>query len=68
MSEPAFTTVPTDLDLAHSYEAALRAALGPVVQILNDAQAHGLQLSFQVGRDQFGRHVVTGIGVVRPLL
>jgi hypothetical protein len=58
---------PNDADLAKQYRERMRLALEPVVALMNEASANGLEIGFQLGRDQYGRHIVMPIGVARPL-
>ena len=58
---------PTDSEKAADYKDRIRQALAPVCAILNEAQAEGIQVTFNCGRDAFGRNVVGAVEAVKPL-
>jgi hypothetical protein len=57
----------SDAEVAAELRERLNVALGAVVSIMDDANAHGLQVSFQLGRDSYGRNRINELGIVRPL-
>ena len=62
-----FVPRPTDSDLAADYRKRMEIILLPVVNLINEANAAGLNLGFNIGRDHMGRNRVTEIQIFRPL-
>jgi hypothetical protein len=56
-----------DAQLAEEIRAELVVALGVVSEIMNRANAHGLQIAFNMGRDQFGRNKLHELQIMRIL-
>jgi len=52
---------------AADYRAKIRAALEPVVAILNESRRDGLVVNFAIGFNQFGQSVVTQLDISKPL-
>lgn len=69
MSEPVVKLEPTvsDKERADAFKARLRAALAPVIVIMQEANDLGLILGWNIGRNQFGRQDILDIMVHRPL-
>jgi hypothetical protein len=57
----------SDAEVAVDLRKRLEAALGNVVSIMDDANESGLQVSFQLGRDSYGKNRINELGIVRPL-
>ena len=56
-----------DADVARELREELRPLLDQVLAVQNKAQRAGLQLGFQIARDNFGRNFVQTIEVIKPL-
>jgi hypothetical protein len=56
-----------DEDIAAELKAELRPHLEAIVALQNKAAGHGMQIGFQLARDQYGRNFVQTIDVVKPL-
>lgn len=68
MTEPNIVAIgKPDAEKAADYRARVRAALEPVVGILNDARRDGLVVTFAIGINQFGQSVVTQLDISKPL-
>lgn len=65
MSE--ITELRTDAIKAEEYRRELVPLLDKACDVFNRARNEGLIVSFQIGLDQYGRSVVQGIGIVKPL-
>lgn len=61
------TVLRTDAVRAAGYCERLQSLVQQICAIMNEAHAEGLDLTFQVAKDQCGRHFVPSINVVRPL-
>jgi hypothetical protein len=57
----------TDAERAQDYRDRLRAALVPVLAIIQEAQSNGLKVGFNIGPDGFGRQQIQTVEVVKPL-
>jgi hypothetical protein len=57
----------SDAEVAADLRKRLNAALGEVKSIMDDANDSGLQVSFQLGRDSYGKNRINELGIVRPL-
>ena len=57
----------SDRDRAADYRARLGHVLEQAAAILNEAAREGIEVSFQMPRDQYGRWTVPQINVVRVL-
>lgn len=70
MEKPQFEILPTqpsDRERASDYRARLAPVLEQAAAILNEAAGEGIDVSFQMPRDQYGRWTVPQINVVRVL-
>lgn len=69
MNEPIklATDRKSDADLAKAYRDEMRAALGPVCDILQRARNDGLVIGWNISPDQYGRINVPNIDVTKPL-
>jgi hypothetical protein len=69
MSDQLVTLVAgqSDVDLAAEIRAEMRPLLDRVVEVQNRASRAGLQVGFQLARDQFGRSFVQSVDVFKPL-
>jgi hypothetical protein len=57
----------SDTEVAADLRKRLEAALGEAISIMDDANESGLQVSFQLGRDSYGKNRINELGIVRPL-
>lgn len=57
----------TDVEKAAAYRAELRPLLEKVVAVLQRARNEGMNISWAMGPDQYGRMQVPNIDVTRPL-
>lgn len=57
----------TDAELAAEIRTILDATLRPVVDVLNRAKDHGLEVAFSMSRDQTGRWFPPQISISKPL-
>ena len=57
----------SDAEVAADLKKRLHAAIGEVVSIMDEANARGLQVSFQLGRDGYGKNRINDLEIVRPL-
>lgn len=57
----------SDADRAAELKVKVREVLEATCKVLNGASVDGLDVQFSIVRDNFGRHVVGGINVVKPL-
>lgn len=64
--EIRLVTARTDAQEAEELRLALKEPLEFCCKILTEARAKGLQVSFSINPDQFGRFTPT-IGIVKPL-
>ena len=66
---PLMHVVPakTDRDLAALLRERIKGAYGPILDILNEANAAGLHVNFGTDRDIFGRLMLGEIRISRPL-
>ena len=55
----------TDAQKAAEYRARLTPIMEQAIAIMNEAKAEGLIVSFSVNGDQWGRFVLSPIGVIR---
>ena len=68
MNEPLqLVTGQTDAEIAANFRKELSEALRPVCEILDRGASCGLNIAFGVTMGPFGRHVVDGIKISRPL-
>lgn len=69
MTEQVAQLVPgkNDQQLANEYRSELLPLLEKIADIFNRARSNGLNPSFNIGPDNFGRSVVKEIGIVKPL-
>ena len=69
MSDQLVTLVAgqSDVDLAAEIRAEMRPLLDRVVEVQNRASRAGLQIGFQLARDQFGRSFFQSVDVFKPL-
>lgn len=68
MNEPLkIITGTSDQELANDLRKRMQAALVPVCEIMREADQAGLELNFNIGRDQYGRRNVAALTIVRPL-
>jgi hypothetical protein len=67
MSVVALETGQSDAEKAQDYRARIRAALDPVVAILNEARRDGLVVGFNIGLNQFGLSVLNQVDISKPL-
>jgi hypothetical protein len=70
MDNPSIQILPTasnDRDRAADYRARLAPVLEQAATILNEAAREGIEVSFQMPRDQYGRWTIPTINVVRVL-
>lgn len=65
MNDPVFKIAPgkTDVELAADLKARCEQAMSPVIEVINAAAAHGLELNFQIGRDHAKRAIISSITV-----
>lgn len=59
--------VSADAEAAQCVRDALGPLLREVCEVLDRAQAAGLDVNFQINRDQFGKRVVQNLSIVKPL-
>lgn len=57
----------TDAEIADEIRRELRPALEEIAAVFMMARRHGLNVAFQIEWDSFGRAVVGGINVTKPL-
>ncbi len=57
----------SDALMAEEIRSELTAALGVVIEVMDRANLAGLQVSWSIGRDQFGRNTIQMIQIVKPL-
>ena len=57
----------TDAQFATEIRIELTTALQPVVDSLNRARTHGLEVSFSLQRDQTGRWFIPPLNISKPL-
>lgn len=55
----------SDADLAADYKSQMEAALTQVCNIVNDAKANGLTISYGTGDGPMGRHVISNLIIAR---
>jgi hypothetical protein len=68
MSEPLkIAPTKSDKELAADLRMKMEYALNAVCEIMREADQTGLQISFNLGRDQYGRQAITALNIVRPL-
>lgn len=60
-------TQPSDRDRAVDYRGRLAPLLEQAAAVLNEAAREGIEISFQMPRDQYGRWAIPTINVVRVL-
>ncbi len=56
-----------DKEIADDIRARLNEALDAVLEIMREGDQAGLQVGFSIGRDQYGKQIVTALTIVRPL-
>jgi len=56
-----------DEDIAAELKAELRPHIEAAAAVMNKASSHGMQICFQLARDQYGRNFIQTIDVVKPL-
>lgn len=59
--------VVTDAEFAAQIRADLQEPLTAICEIMGRARQRGLNLTFNVGPDSFGRIKITDINIIRPL-
>lgn len=57
----------SDRVYAADLKKRLGEALGPVIEIMNEARDANIILGFGLGRDQFGRTKIDDISAMKPL-
>lgn len=62
-----FAPPPTDAEKAKKYRDEVRPILDQVCALIDTARRDGLEISFGLGPNQFGKQVVQNLGVVKPL-
>lgn len=62
-----FPVVPTDKERADAIRTKLQPLLEQLVATFNDAERDGLIVTFNIGRNQYGRHAVQNIAISKPL-
>lgn len=60
-------TGPTDVERASDLKARSSKPLEELCRIMDDARKDGLVLNFNIATDNFGRHTVGSLTVVKPL-
>ena len=63
----AVPTRPSEKEIAEGLRAELRPVLEAAAAIQQRARAHGLEVGWNIGTDQFGRIQVGPISVTKPL-
>lgn len=54
-----------DADLAADYKSQMESALTQVCNIVNDAKANGLIITYGTGDGPMGRHVISNLIIAR---
>jgi len=68
MTEPLkIVPAKSDQEIADDIRARLNDALNAVCEIMREGDQAGLQVTFSIGRDQYGKQGVTALTIVRPL-
>ena len=68
MTEPLkIVSARPDKEIADDIRARLNEALDAVLEIMREGDQAGLQVGFSIGRDQYGKQIVTALTIVRPL-
>jgi hypothetical protein len=68
MNEPLkISPTKSDKELAADLRSRMGPALEAVCEIMREADQHGLQIAWSIGRDQYGRIKTDAINIVRPL-
>ena len=61
------STGKSETEVATELKARLRTELEAICKTMNEARSHGMQLSFNIGIDGFGRQVITALEATKPL-
>lgn len=61
------STTRSDRDLAQEYRSKLDVLLKDACDLMNEANANGLQINFAMNRDGFGRNSLQQLVIFRPL-
>jgi len=68
MADPALLkTGPNDADRAKDYSDRLAKLLPPVLEVMNEAKGHNIEINFQVGQDAIGRITVLKMSITKNL-
>jgi hypothetical protein len=68
MTEPLkIVPAKSDQETTDAIRARLNDALNAVCEIMREGDQAGLQVTFSIGRDQYGKQGVTALTIVRPL-
>ena len=68
MEEPV-KLVPTasDREVAADLKRRVEAVLQEIVSLMGEADRNGMAVQFQLGRNQFGQHCITGLSILKVL-
>lgn len=62
-----FKFPPSDTEIAAGYREQARAHLEVLIILMNNMDKDGMRLSFNLGRDAFGRNAVLALDIVKVL-
>lgn len=62
-----FKRAPTDAEIAAEYREQARSHLDALIILMNNMDKDGMRLSFNLGRDAFGRNAVLALDIVKVL-
>lgn len=56
----------SDTDFADAVRRRLKAALEPIMDLMDEVDRRGMHICWSCGRDKFGRNVLTDVNISRP--